>query len=903
MSWTPRLITTLILGSAMAWVGCEGPAGAPGTDGRNGVNGQDGQNGMDGMPGTPGGNGTDGTPGTDGTDGMNGGNVALTLFHGQDALAAQAMSATGKFRAIATITSANADAAGALTVDFAVTDADGKPVTGIKTISASVAKLMPPAMGESFNKWVPYIYRAQTVSGSANGDWPNPDGTAADQGYRESNGTLTDNNDGSYTYVFATNLSTAKTPVAGTVITYEQNLRHRVSLMIGGSAGPTADASFDFVPDGSSLATKEHRDIVQTSTCKSCHGPEFAAHGGDRLSVENCVTCHAPGSTDPQGGETVDFQVMIHKIHAGGELATIPGPDGIVWDNPATPADESADNGEYAIWGFQNSKHEWWKSDFPAKIGNCQKCHEGAGADVDAWKNKPSREACGSCHNDVNFDTGVNHVGGQQLTDDNCSVCHKPSGNAVGMSVVAAHDWTTKDARNIPEFNVALSLSTPANGTHFVPGESPVVTIVIKDQENGNTLINHNSVVAESSATAEGCTVNPCPAKDGLFAASNFFVHGPRGDRNPVLTTRARARVTSTSAGPFDISAAGATLDIKFDGGKDIYNVKAGGVVMPGSVSVPVSAGSFSSTAAATAAEIVTWLNANANFKARGIAYLDPSGKVAIRSRNLGELYAVQLNAGVVNTAVFGNNIAVNTIGGSTPSVSIAQQANPANNDPKVQWFADKITYTLDPVDDLRPGTYVASIELGDRGRKSATDYKIPSVAKVTFQVGTATEELPPTRACDSCHQGADGRGLMLDPSRHNKILDDTAIDQCGACHDYQTQTASGQWSGGHPIAKRIHAVHNGANLNFPIATVAYSGGDPVPGRFWDITFPQDVRNCESCHNEKTSGSWKTEASRLPCWGCHDSDASRAHMKIQTYDPTPADPWSGDEEESCQTCH
>jgi OmcA/MtrC family decaheme c-type cytochrome len=277
---------------------------------------------------------------------------------------------------------------------------------------------------------------------------------------------------------------------------------------------------------------------------------------------------------------------------------------------------------------------------------------------------------------------------------------------------------------------------------------------------------------------------------------------------------------------------------------------------------------------------------------------------VSIRSRNLGELYSVQLVAGAVTTAVFGGDTAVKVVGGSTPSVSIAKQTNPANNDPKAQWFTDKIVYTLDPVDDLRPGTYVASVEIADRGRKSATDYKTPSVAKVTFQVGTAKEELPPTGGCASCHQGPDGRGLVLDYSRHNKILSDFAIDQCGACHDYQTQTASGQWSGGHPIAKRVHAVHNGANLHFPLATVAYSGGDPVPGRNWEIHFPQDIRNCESCHVDgKTSGSWKTEPSRLPCWGCHDSDASRAHMKIQTFDPTPADPWSGDEEESCATCH
>lgn len=139
---------------------------------------------------------------------------------------------------------------------------------------------------------------------------------------------------------------------------------------------------------------------------------------------------------------------------------------------------------------------------------------------------------------------------------------------------------------------------------------------------------------------------------------------------------------------------------------------------------------------------------------------------------------------------------------------------------------------------------------------------------------------------------------------RHNKILDNTAVDQCGSCHDYQPENATGEWSGGHPIARRVHAVHFGSKLNYPLATVAYANGDPVKGRNWNITFPQDVRNCETCHPAgTTSGTWKTKASRLPCAGCHDSDAARAHMKLQTWDPTPADPWNGDEMESCKACH
>ena len=114
----------------------------------------------------------------------------------------------------------------------------------------------------------------------------------------------------------------------------------------------------------------------------------------------------------------------------------------------------------------------------------------------------------------------------------------------------------------------------------------------------------------------------------------------------------------------------------------------------------------------------------------------------------------------------------------------------------------------------------------------------------------------------------------------------------------------AGYYPGARPIAKRVHAVHVGSSLQYPLRTVDYANGDPTTGRNWDITFPQDVRNCQACHVDgDTSGTWASEPSRLPCSGCHDSDAAMTHMKLNTDDPTPADPWSGDENEACKTCH
>ena len=146
----------------------------------------------------------------------------------------------------------------------------------------------------------------------------------------------------------------------------------------------------------------------------------------------------------------------------------------------------------------------------------------------------------------------------------------------------------------------------------------------------------------------------------------------------------------------------------------------------------------------------------------------------------------------------------------------------------------------------------------------------------------------------------------MLDPIRHNKVFNEQAVDQCAGCHNYMSRetVAARTWTTGggtKPISKRTHAVHMGANLNYPVLTVDHE--ESVIGRNWQITYPMDIRNCESCHTSATSGAWKTKPNRLACMGCHDSDQATAHMKAQIVDPTPTAPWSGDEKESCAACH
>jgi OmcA/MtrC family decaheme c-type cytochrome len=130
------------------------------------------------------------------------------------------------------------------------------------------------------------------------------------------------------------------------------------------------------------------RDVVRQRHNK-CHDP-LALHGGNRRSVEVCVICHQPQTSDQVSGNTVDFKVMIHKIHTSRNLPSVLA------------------GGKYTI-----GSGDFSDIGFPAypDTRNCVVCHDQSSAakQKDAYL-KPSRAACGSCHDNVNFATGENHV-------------------------------------------------------------------------------------------------------------------------------------------------------------------------------------------------------------------------------------------------------------------------------------------------------------------------------------------------------------------------------------------------------------------------------------------------------------------------------------------------------------
>jgi len=235
-------------------------------------------------------------------------------------------------------------------------------------------------------------------------------------------------------------------------------------------------------------------DSWAVRTCKSCHNNEGYAAYRD------------PENQDVRIADPIVFRV--HGVHMGEHL-----------ENPR--------NNDPNTGIFKDYIHV----EFPADIRNCTKCHVD-----DRWKTKPSRLVCGACHDNIWFgnpaempDTAEAHPGGQQINDSGCSFCHPADGSwTEGTSpapIATVHKIDPPAFKQVIE----LGMTLPANGTYYVAGEAPQVTIKIKDAATGK-VIDPATIVepADSQNVA-----------DNEWRRVNLFVSGPRDHTMPVLTTAA----------------------------------------------------------------------------------------------------------------------------------------------------------------------------------------------------------------------------------------------------------------------------------------------------------------------------------------------------------------------------
>ena len=385
------------------------------------------------------------------------------------------------------IVSAKISSAGVISVDYKIFDTG---LTGLPLDQAGV--LTPGAVSPKF--LAAYIPKGQaqfssyavTTATAVTG------GATATQAAGDSGGTTTTVATGEYIYTFKTTA-----PVG-----FDPTLTNRIGIY--GSRTLTAydmgtyyaSTTFDFVPAG---GTPTPRDVVRDADCNACHSL-ISFHGGSRVGTALCIMCHQPQTVDPNTGESLDMKVFIHKIHMGSSLPSV--------KYGALP---------YQIYGH-GGYSDWSTVVYPANpsdprncAGSCHNPKNGA-AQTNVWMTTPSRAACGSCHDDVNFATGqiAAYKGDTtpahlpETDDTQCAGCHIPQGELpFDASIIGAHTIVDQ-APGVPGVNITLVKVTGA-----APGKVPTVSFTVKNNAGAGIPISYfNANSGSLSLTMAGPTTD-----------------------------------------------------------------------------------------------------------------------------------------------------------------------------------------------------------------------------------------------------------------------------------------------------------------------------------------------------------------------------------------------------------
>jgi OmcA/MtrC family decaheme c-type cytochrome len=420
-----------------------------------------------------------------GAIGLQSGSTSPYNKHQKAFYAAQSVIDFARPGLVITINSAKIASDGTITATYTLTDPAGLPLdaSGVTTPGAVslayIASYIPTGQAQ-------YVaYTTATVSGKALGTITRPD-------FELGNPPVSLGN-GQYTYTFSAKAPAGFDAAATTTVAIDGN-RDLTAFNLGTSYAGT---TFNFVPNGAAVTVT--RDVIKTSSCNTCHD-QLAFHGGYAHGMEMCVLCHQPQNADPTTGNSLDLKVMAHKIHMGSSLPSVVG----TTTTKGVP---------YQIAGYMNFITDFSTVVDPSQAQRCEVCHSqttGA-AQATAYMTTPSRVACGSCHDDVNFATGANHAGGFQQDDTQCHNCHVPQGELpFDASIKGAHVVASDTAASYPQNPDTLitSINVVITGvSNHSAGEKPVVAYTVKDIK-GNPIALNDPTLEDMQFTMAGPTTD-----------------------------------------------------------------------------------------------------------------------------------------------------------------------------------------------------------------------------------------------------------------------------------------------------------------------------------------------------------------------------------------------------------
>ena len=747
------------------------------------------------------------------------------------------------------------------------------------------------------------------------------------------------------------------------------------------------NATADF-PFGSST-TIEPREVVKQDNCNRCH-QDLQAHGGLRRDVTLCLLCHTAGSEDRNvpsvaggtPGVSVDFKVMLHRIHNGAHLPSVLGVD----TNPDGSRNYGATPSPYLIVGFNDSVNDFSEASFPAwpwglialprdegysalsstdkstedtirtGAADCIACHgdpDGTGplsapAQGDLHMAQPTRAACGSCHDDINWGlpyTANGQTMPSQANNSNCTLCHEQSGNS--LAVLNAHRHPLKKKSFNPGLNIEVSSIDEAgvnDGSGTIdPGEKIAVTFTMVDDDGVDLVpasIGNLSVVVSGPTSNYNLLLNGSIPSGALIGAQPFTTNLPGavsleylGDSAAGLTVHntaltplwdsagasttvyARTALTTATSLADDVSAWQNYVDVASSAGfaRNDYIVIDNGV--PGFEEyfrIQFVDGNrlwFGSTASSSYKPSTT------------VAHLSGASvqEVTLSTKTVGVDYSLDEVTGTITELVdFGVG---NAVLASYTSDFVMPDAYPVplNGSPDIGQEAGEWT-GLSLVD----GTYTLGIwgaptltlsQYGETNNYRGT----AEVQRADFLVGSASEIesydfISSGQDCLACHQDV----LFHGGGRRG-------VDACILCHGaiggedrppYVAGNAPATSGATISLRGMLHKIHMGAELaNASTYTLVGFGSSAWPNNFTPHTYsevefpalPQGVKNCEVCHGEGNS-AWIEPSDRnhptmqdVPvlgwtavCNSCHDSEAASAHIQLMT---------SPSGYESCSVCH
>ena len=454
-----KWLVPAMLGAVLAIAGCSGD------DGDQGPAGPAGPPGEQGPPGDPGAGG--GTTG----DTINIGDGSTVTEDDLEALGFLQLEILD-----ATIESPPV-------VSFKVTAEDGTPIVGLppNVFGFTLNKLVP-VDGGTPEHWVSYINRVEDANANPT---PNVLGTSIQATTENgSAGTFVEDGEGEYTYTFLTDPANVTTPIA---VESEPTLTHRIGIEIrmSGLAREIAPANpvVDLVPGGEPVA--QEKMIAADENCAACH-VRLELHGGPRVSVQYCVTCHNPGSIDQDTGESVDMAYMAHSIHMGSARAT-----------------------PYVIHGNQDTGHDYSHVTYPQSQVFCENCHTASEAapDGDVWQTTVTAPACGGCHVEGLTAADPDPVTGQPeytythttvaigtpIANGQCLTCHG-EGNVAGATL--DHHVTGRRLGKALGERFEFEILSVEN---VAAGQAPVITFKVGNPDGDPWDVVNSPEIAEGS--------------------------------------------------------------------------------------------------------------------------------------------------------------------------------------------------------------------------------------------------------------------------------------------------------------------------------------------------------------------------------------------------------------------